>query len=81
MRRNTLNNMIMETIRGTQAYQAVMTDLALEGIIPLGTAESLLGYEIPEYLRSPSGKTAARGVLAKEEPAPKKKFGKDKEQT
>ena len=55
-----MNNLQMENIRKTQAYQAVITDLALEGVISASVAESLLGYEIPDYLHSPSGKTIQR---------------------
>lgn len=77
MKKNTLNNMILENVRGTQAYQAVITDLALEGVVPIGVAESLLGYEIPEYLRSPSGKTVQKGAKSEtEEAAPKKEQAK-----
>lgn len=88
MKKNTLNNMILENVRGTHAYQAVITDLALEGVIPVGVAESLLGYEIPEYLHSPSGKTVRSGANAEaEEPTSKKeqarqaKASASKEQT
>ena len=66
-----MNNLQMENIRKTQAYQAVITDLALEGVISASVAESLLGYEIPDYLHSPSGKTIQReqpkAASAKEE--------------
>ena len=60
MKRNILNNMMLENIRNTQAYQAVMTDLAIEKVVPLETAEMLLGYEIPEYLHSPGGRHVER---------------------
>lgn len=59
-RKNTLNNLQLGNARKNQVYQAVITDLAIEGIIPLGTAESLLGYEIPEYLHVPDGKAVSR---------------------
>lgn len=59
-RKNTLNNMMLENIRNTQSYQAIMTDLAIEKVVPLETAERLLGYEIPEYLHSPGGSHVER---------------------
>jgi len=55
--RNTLNNMTLDNIRKDRIYQAVITDLALTGNISKTDAESLLGYEIPEYLKSPEGDT------------------------
>lgn len=63
-RKNTLNNVTMENIRKTQVYQAVITDLAIEGAIALDAAERLLGYEIPEYLHGPTGKCVKRGKAA-----------------
>lgn len=63
-RKNTLNNVTMENIRKTQAYQAVITDLAIEGAVSLDAAERLLGYEIPEYLHGPTGKCVKRGKAA-----------------
>lgn len=63
-RKNTLNNMILDNIRHTHAYQAVITDLAIEGVIPVDAAERLLGYEIPEYLHSPQGKSIDRSAPA-----------------
>ena len=71
-RKNTLNNLQLGNARKTQVYQAVVTDLAIEGIIPLETAESLLGYEIPDYLRSPDGKGIGRDI-PQQKGAPKKK--------
>ena len=62
MRKNTLNNVTLDNIRRTQAYQAVMTDLAIEKVVPLETAERLLGYEIPEYLHSPGGRHVERAA-------------------
>ena len=53
-RRNTLNNMISDNIRKTQAYQCVLTDLVLAGVIDKHVAEGLLGYEIPDYLHLPA---------------------------
>lgn len=55
--RNTLNNMTLDNIRKDRIYQAVITDLALTGNISRSDAEMLLGYEIPEYLKSPEGDT------------------------
>lgn len=57
LRRNTLNNMTLDNIRKDRVYQAIITDLALTGNISKEDAETLLGYEIPEYLKSPSGDT------------------------
>lgn len=57
LRRNTLNNMTLDNIRKDRIYQAVITDLALTGNISRSDAEMLLGYEIPEYLKSPEGDT------------------------
>lgn len=61
-RKNTLNNMILDRIRRSQTYQAIITDLAIEGAIPRNVAEALLCYEIPEYLKTPSGKTISGKV-------------------
>ena len=63
-RKNTLNNITLENARKTQAYQSVITDLAIEGVIALDAAERLLGYEIPEYLHGPTGKCVKRGKTA-----------------
>ena len=57
LKRNTLNNMTLDNIRKDRIYQAVITDLALTGNISRSDAEMLLGYEIPEYLKSPEGDT------------------------
>lgn len=78
-RKNTLNNMQLENMRRTKEYQAVITDLALEGAISLSTAESLLGYEIPEYLHTPSGKRAERKKPPASKPVQKKDGGRQAE--
>ena len=57
LRRNTLNNVTMDNVRGTQTYQTIITDLAIKGAISRDIAESLLGYEIPYYLHTPDGKS------------------------
>lgn len=57
LRRNTLNNMTIDNLRKDRVYQAIITDLALTGNISRSDAEMLLGYEIPEYLKSPEGDT------------------------
>ena len=75
MKKNTLNNMQLGNIRKTQSYQAIITDLAIEGIVSLDTAESLLGYEIPEYLKSPSGKSVSRKADVKQSAKKKKDSG------
>lgn len=69
LRRNTLNNMTLDNIRKDRVYQAVITDLALTGNISKEDAESLLGYEIPEYLKSPAGDTISSWA-APDEAAP-----------
>ena len=59
LRRNTLNNMTLDNLRKDRVYQAIITDLALTGNISRSDAEILLGYEIPEYLKSPEGDTVS----------------------
>lgn len=54
-RKNTLNNLILDNKRKDQVYQAVITDLALAGVIDMSVAEGLLGYKIPDYLKLPAG--------------------------
>ncbi len=80
---NTLNNLQLENMRRTHEYQAVITDLALEGAIPLSAAEALLGYEIPSYLHSPSGKCVERGRCGSSahKDAPRKGAGKQSEES
>ena len=82
-RKNTLNNLQLENMRKTKEYQSIITDLALEGVISLSVAESLLGYEIPEYLRSPSGKHAEREKAAapQSKSSSKKDASKQSEET
>ena len=63
LRRNTLNNVTMDNIRGTQTYQTIITDLAIKGAIDRDIAESLLGYEIPYYLHTPDGKSFPKNDL------------------
>ena len=72
VRRNTLNNMQMENIRRTQAYQAVITDLAIEGVLPVETAETLLGYEIPDFLHDPAGRKVERSKAQPKQQSKKK---------
>lgn len=48
----TLNKRIMEAQRKTQAYATVIVDLVNAQVITRGTAESLLGYKIPDMLLS-----------------------------
>lgn len=52
-RRNTLNNIILGNKRKDPVYQAVMTDLALAGVVDVKVAEALLGYRLPSYLKLP----------------------------
>lgn len=55
MARCTLNNMIMRNVRKTHAYQTMLVDLVLLGVVEKRTAEKLLGYEIPSYIELPAG--------------------------
>ena len=59
LRRNTLNNLMMDNQRKTPLYQTIITDLAITGNIKRQDAEMLLGYTIPEFLRTPDGKSLA----------------------
>ena len=54
MARCTLNNMIMRNVRKTHAYQTMLVDLVLLGVVEKRTAEKLLGYEIPSYIALPA---------------------------
>lgn len=63
LRRNTLNNVTMDNVRGTQTYQTIITDLAIKAVISRDIAESLLGYEIPYYLHTPDGKSFPKNDL------------------
>lgn len=58
--RNTLNNMMLDNQRRNPLYQAIITDLAITGNLSREDAEMLLGYEIPDYLHTPDGKTIAQ---------------------
>ena len=51
--------MSIQSYRKSPLCQAVITGLCLEGIIPKGAAEGILGYEIPASMKSPTGKTMA----------------------
>lgn len=55
--RNTLNNMMLDNQRRSPLYQAIITDLAITGNLSKEDAEMLLGYEIPDFLHTPDGKT------------------------
>lgn len=55
MARCTLNNMIMRNVRKTHAYQTMLVDLVLLGVVEKRTAEELLGYEMPSYIAFPAG--------------------------
>ena len=77
-RKSTLNNMSIQNYRRNPLYQALVTDLCLEGIIPKGTAEGILGYEIPAGMKSPTGKTMTPAAAAGEQEA-KKPLAKKKE--
>lgn len=59
MARCTLNNMIMRNVRKTHAYQTMLVDLVLLGVVEKRTAEKLLGYEIPSYIELPANVAGA----------------------
>ena len=69
LKRNLLNNMAIQNHRKSPLYQAVITDLAIEGVIARDKAEAILGYEIPSSLRGPTGKTLEeKGAAPAEKP-------------
>ena len=78
-RKSNLNNMSIQNYRKSPLYQAVVTDLCLEGIIPKDKAEAILGYAIPSSMKGPTGRTleaeAAKPQSKKKEAAapPEKK--------
>ena len=47
--------MIMRNVRKTHAYQTMLVDLVLLGVVKKDTAEKLLGYEIPSHIELPAG--------------------------
>ena len=59
LRRNTLNNLMMDNQRKNPLYQTLITDLAITGNIGREDAEMLLGYKIPEFLKTPDGESLA----------------------
>ena len=72
-RKCTLNNMSIQNYRRNPLYQAVITDLCLEGVIPKERAEGILGYEIPLSMKSPTGRTLAAPAEQETKPQAKKK--------
>jgi hypothetical protein len=52
-------------------YEAIITDLALVGLLDRGKAKALLGFEIPAYLSLPS--TLVQGENAERRSPPVKK--------
>lgn len=52
-RRCLLNNLSMDVCRKDKVYAAVIIDLALAGAINKAVAENLLGYAIPDSVKSP----------------------------
>ena len=56
-RKNLHTNITLENCRRDRVYEAIITDLTITGIVPVATAEMLLGYSIPSYLHTPDGKT------------------------
>ena len=77
-RKNVLNNMMMDNNRGNQLYQTLITDLAIQGIIPRDKAEMLLGYTIPEYLHTPDDKFLAAVETTKVEKTTKQEKKEEK---
>ena len=69
-RKPTLNNMSIQNYRKNPLYQAIVTDLCLEGIVPKDRAEEMLGYEIPSFMKGPTGRTLEAEAS---KPQPKKK--------
>ena len=67
LRRNTLNNLMMDNQRKNPLYQTLITDLAITGAIEREDAEMLLGYEIPDFLKTPDGKSLAAKPVEDEE--------------
>ena len=67
LRRNTLNNLMMDNQRKNPLYQTLITDLAITGAIEREDAEMLLGYEIPGFLKTPDGKSLAAKPVEDEE--------------
>ena len=67
LRRNTLNNLMMDNQRKNPLYQTIITDLAITGAIEREDAEMLLGYEIPGFLKTPDGKSLAAKPVEDEE--------------
>ena len=65
--KNVLNNMIMENQRRNPLYQTIITDLAITGNIDRDDAEMLLGYEIPDYLKTPDGQTIDEDIFNEDE--------------
>lgn len=65
LKRNTLNNMMMENQRKSPLYQTIITDLAITGNIDRDDAEMLLGYEIPGFLHTPDGQHFEEAVATK----------------
>ena len=59
VRKNLHTNITLENARRDRVYQAVITDLAITGIVPRDKAEMLLGYTIPDFLHTPDNKTIA----------------------
>ena len=71
-RKSNLNNMSIQNYRKNPLYQAVVTDLCLEGVIPKDKAEAILGYEIPSSMKGPTGRTL-EAEAAKPQSVKKKK--------
>ena len=67
LRRNTLNNLMMDNQRKNPLYQTIITDLAITGAIEREDAEMLLGYEIPGFLKTPDGKSLTAKPVEDEE--------------
>lgn len=79
LRRNTLNNLMMDNQRKNPLYQTLITDLAITGNISREDAEMLLGYKIPEFLKTPDGESLAAEPVEDEESDDEESDGEDEE--
>lgn len=59
-----VNNMTARSIRRTDAYQCLVVDLAMLGVISREECEMLIGCGIPKGMALPNGMTYERIVAA-----------------
>lgn len=71
-----LNNMNMRNIRRSDAYQCVVVDLAMLGVISKEECEMLIGGSVPRTITLPNGK---QGHLISEADLPKQPVKIDEE--